>query len=228
MPTQGRTTSLAVLLSVIALSLAGCATPLLNQSELPPVAPPEETVHIKQSTEKIKPGEMLQFRLPEDPSAPVNGLYQVAADGTIALRDVGRLQVGDKTLEEARQMLPSVLSLNYAMQSMELTPYEFYLVRAKDEEVKRVIRVPLKDGDTVKDALRGAPPLAGMRIWISRRSHANPGREILVIDWRAITHGDNATNYKLRCGDYLMVADKPPSALQKLLDPGLSPSSSER
>ncbi len=81
------------------------------------------------------------------------------------------MQVAGKTLDEARQMLRSMLSLPYAMQTMELTPYEYYLVRVKDDEVKKVVRVPLKDGVTVKDALQPAPPPLGDKvIWINRPS----------------------------------------------------------
>ena len=35
-------------------------------------------------------------------------------------------------------MLRSVLSVAYAVQAIELTPYEFYMVRVKENEVRRV------------------------------------------------------------------------------------------
>ena len=232
MPTHGRTASTAVLFLSVAASLAGCTTPMMRQADLPAVGPPQETVHIKQATEKIKPGDMLQFRLPDEPAAPINGLYQVAEDGRITLRGEGHVQVAGKTLDEARQMLRGMLSLPYAMQTMELTPYEYYLVGAKDDEVKKVVRIALSDGVTVKDALsgRGVPPLGDKVIWVNRpgRTSKVAGSELLRVDWHAIGHGDNATNYKLRCGDYLFVADKQANALQRLLDPGLSPPSGEK
>jgi protein involved in polysaccharide export with SLBB domain len=222
MPIHGRTTSLAVLFFAVSTTLAGCTSSLFRQPELPVVAPPQETVHIAHATERIKPGDILRFRLPDEPAAAINGLYQVGPDGTIQLVGEGRVQVGDKTLDEARQMLRSVLSVAYAVQAIELTPYEFYMVRVQENEVRRVIRVPLKDGITVKDALQGAPPLADKLIWISRPSRPDQnsvGNETLRVDWRAITHGDAATNYKMRCGDYLFVAGRPISTLQRLLDP---------
>ncbi len=227
MSPSGRTTSLAVLLCTAAAALAGCSSPLvMRPSEPPSVSLPRDGVQVKQATERIKPGDMLQFRLPDEPRAAINGLYQVAADGTIQLTGEGRVQVGDKTLDEARQMLRSVLSVSYAVQSMELTPYEFYMVRVKESDVKKIVRVPLKDGTTVKDALQGAPPLAEKRIWITRPSPDKSGKdEFLTVDWQAITHGDMATNHKLRCGDYLFVGDKPISGMQRLFDPGLSPTS---
>jgi protein involved in polysaccharide export with SLBB domain len=227
MSPSGRTTSLAVFLFTAAAALAGCSSPLvLRPSEPPAVSLPRDGVQLAQATERIKPGDMLQFRLPDEPRAAINGLYQVAADGTIQLTGEGRVQVGDKTLDEARQMLRSVLSDRYALQAMELTPYEFYMVRVKESDVKRIVRVPLKDGTTVKDALLGAPPLAEKRIWITRPNPDKSGKdEFLTVDWQAITHGDMATNHKLRCGDFLFVGDKPLSGLQRLLDPGLPPTS---
>ena len=79
------------------------------------------------------------------------------------------MQVGNKTLDEARQMLRSVLSVSYAVQTMELTPYEYYMVRVKDDDVKKPIRVPLNDGVTVKDALQSVHSLLGDKIiWINR------------------------------------------------------------
>ena len=223
---KGRTTSLAILLFTAAAALAGCSSPLLTRSDdVPWVTLPREGVQMKQATDPIKPGEMLQFRLPDEPSAAINGLYQVAADGTIQLTGEGRVQVGGKTLDQARQMLRNVLSVNYAVQAMELTPYEFYMVAVKDGEVKNVLRVPLKDGTTVKDALqavRGVPPEAN--IWVSRPNRDKGGKdEYLTVNWKAVSHGDTATNHKLRCGDYVFVAQKPPSGLQRLFDPRSSP-----
>jgi protein involved in polysaccharide export with SLBB domain len=224
MPHRDRTISTVALLFSVLAALAGCTASLTRQPDLPSVAPPRESVHIAQATERIKPGDLLTFRLPDEPKAPINGLYQVAADGTIALTGEGRVQVGNKTLDEARQMLRSVLSVSYAVQTMELTPYEFYMVRVKGDDVKKPIRVPLKDGVTVKEALLGAPPLGDKIIWIRR---SNPGTsaadELLAVDWNSVNRDDKApTNYKLRCGDYLFVADKPPNLLQQLLDPGIT------
>ena len=64
----------------------------------------------------------------------------------------------------------------------------------------------------MKEALKGSPPLTDKLIWIARTGGDKPGgkEELLRVDWKAIPHGDSdATNYTLRCGDYLFVADQP-------------------
>ena len=70
-----------------------------------------------------------------------------------------------------------------------------------------------------------APAAGDKLIWISRPSRAGTknrsGTTTLRVDSHAITHGDTATNYKMRCGDYLFVAAQPTSGLQRLLDPRL-------
>ena len=131
----------------------------------------------------------------------------------------GRVQVAGKTLEEARLALRNALTVSYALQTIELTPYEFYMVRVTDNnEVRKLVRVPLKDGTTVKTALKGAPSLANKAIWIVRPGGDRSGKDqLLTVDWPGIERGSkDATDYTLRRGDYLFVADKPPNALERL------------
>ena len=43
------------------------------------------------------------------------------------------------------------MTVSYALQTIELTPYEFYMVKVMaNNEVRKLIRVPMKDGMTVK------------------------------------------------------------------------------
>jgi hypothetical protein len=106
-----------------------------------------------------------------------------------------------------------------------LTFYEYYMVRVKDEQVQKVVRVPLGEGATVKDALKGAPPLADKSIWITRNEPDSPGKDrVLWVDWSGITHGEkDSTNYPLQPGDYLFVADKPGLQLDRMLSGLVAP-----
>ena len=88
-----------------------------SQKTLTAISPPRETMRLAQATERIKPGDMLQFRLPDEPAAAINGLYQVAADGTIHLAGEG--PSGGR--QDARRGPPGVrdvLSLAYAVQRL--------------------------------------------------------------------------------------------------------------
>jgi protein involved in polysaccharide export with SLBB domain len=173
-----------------------------------------------QATDAIKVGDVLQFRLPDDSTASINGVYRVGADGSVELSGSGKVQVAGKTLEDARKTFRDALAISYAVQGFELNPCEYYMVRATANGVQKVLRVPLKEGTTVKDALRGAPSLASKVVWIARPTPGKPGRDqVLTVDWDGISRGDRkATNYALQSGDYIFVADEPVKGMGKLLD----------
>jgi protein involved in polysaccharide export with SLBB domain len=218
MPLTRRIASVVVPLCCFALLATGCAGPFTQKKALPTVEPPREQVRAAQAREPIKIFDVLQLRLPDEPTASINGIYQVAADGSIQLSSEGRVQVGGKTLDEARQAVRNALAISYAVQTIDLLPYEFYMVRVVDGAARKVVRVPLKDNITVKDALKGSPPLANKRIWIARPNPDKPGQDqVLTVDWKGITHGDkSATDYPMRAGDYLFVADPAAGGLGRL------------
>ena len=206
-----------VLLFGVVAATCGCATMFTSADRLPPVALPKDKVQVAQATDRIKAGDMLQLRLPDEPTAPLNNVYGVMPDGTITLPE-GRVGVAGKTLAEARLALCNALTVSYALQTIELTPYEFYMVKVMaNNEVRKLIRVPMKDGMTVKTALRGAPSLANKIVWIIRPGGDPSGKDqVLAVDWPGIEHGvKEATDYALRPGDYLFVADKPLTPLER-------------
>ena len=140
---------------------------------------------------RIQAGDRLKFYLPDDCKAAINNIYTVAADGTIEFPGEGRVQVAGKTLDEARQALRGALQVSYAVQTMELTLYAYNMVRVKDDEVVKVKSpLPLREGLTVKEALRGAPPLAGKTIWIVRPGGGNSSsNQVLAVDWSRVSKG---------------------------------------
>ena len=159
-------------------------------------------MRLAQANAKIKVGDMLEFRLSDDPAATINGVYPVAPDGTIHLAGEAPIVVTGKKLEEARQSIRDALAIGYALQRFELTYHEYYMVRAVDDKVQKVVRVALKNGATVKDALKGALPLANKDIWVARIDPEKPGTDhVFRVDWNAITHGDKSdTNYAAAVG----------------------------
>ncbi len=218
MRTRAGTVSTLVLLFGVVAATSGCATVFTAADTLPPVALPKDKVQVAQATDRIKVGDRLEMRLPDEPTTPLNAIYGVMPDGTIMLPGEGRVQVAGKTLEEARQALRNALTVSYALQTIELTPYEFYMVRVMaNNDVQKVVRVPMRDGITVKAALKGAPPLANKVVWIVRPGGDRSGKDqVLTVDWSGIERGDkDAKDFALQRGDYLFVAEKPPTALER-------------
>ena len=107
--------------------------------------------------------------------------------------------MGGKTLAQARQAIQEGLSIGYATQRFDLSYYEYYMVRVSGDQTRKLVRVPLRDGIKVKEALKGAPPLDNKLIWIAQTGGDKPRKEeLLRVDWKAISHGDSdATNYAL-------------------------------
>ena len=126
---------------------------------------------------------------------------------------------GCKTLDGAQKALRDALAISYAVQGFELSPREYYLVRANANGVQKVLRVPLKEGATVKNALRGAPSLSSKVVWIARQTPGKLGKDqVLPVDWDGISHGQSkATNYALQSGDYLFVGDEPVKGVSRLM-----------
>ena len=122
MRTRAGTLSTLVLLFGVVAATCGCATVFTSADTLPPVALPKDKVQVAQATDRLRGGDMLQLRLPDEPSAPLNAVYAVMPDGTIMLPGEGRVQVAGKTLEEARLALRNALTVSYALQTIELTP----------------------------------------------------------------------------------------------------------
>jgi polysaccharide export outer membrane protein len=78
--------------------------------------------------------------------------------------------------------------------------------------------VPITGSDTVLDALsavNGLSQVSSKKIWISRPSAKNPARgKILPVDYAAITkRGATATNYQIKPGDRVFIAEDKTIAL---------------
>lgn len=207
--------------------LIGCAGPLVHQRTVGFVDPPRDQLRASLATERIKVSDVLQFRLADGSTASATVNYQVGPDGAIHLSGHGKVQVAGKTLEEARQAVREALAASSAVQrAFELDPCEYYLVTVTAEGVQDLTRVPLRGTVTVKDALSGTPRLSSKMIWIARPV---PGRaagdstgsslrdHVLPVDWESVWRGeDTSTNYELRPGDWLFVADEPAKGVGRL------------
>ncbi len=156
---------------------------------------------------------------------PVTGEYLVAPDGTVNLRQYGKVSIMGKTVAEARAAIQRHLSqfLKSPEPSVEVRAYNskaFYVVTQGGSLGDSVRRLPVTGNETVLDALcqvNGLAPVSSKKIWIARPSAADSEQgTILPVDYDAITsRGATATNYQLFPGDRLFIADKKPAEEKK-------------
>ena len=118
-------------------------------------------------------------------------------------------RLGTETAEDAK--LPSI---------RDKEPKVYYVVVEFVEDnghvggFDRVLRLPVRDNETVLDAINHARDHEGglyqtrfKRIWISRPQAGTANADVrLAVDWSEITQG-RATNYKIHPGDRVFIEE---------------------
>ena len=158
---------------------------------------------------------------------PIAGVYLVAPDGTVNLRQYGTVHVAGRTLAEVHEVLARHLSqfLDAPDVAVDVAAYNskvYYLVTQGAGMGDNVRRLPITGNDTVLDAVShvgGLSAISSKKIWIARPAPGNVGCEqILPVEWDAIVQGGaTATNYQLLPGDRLFIAEDPAIALSTWL-----------
>jgi polysaccharide biosynthesis/export protein len=153
----------------------------------------------------------------------VTGEYLVAPDGIVNLRRYGIVQVMGKTIEEAaaaveKQLTKYFVSPDVSVEVKQYNSKVFFVITEGAGMGDNIRRVPITGSDTVLDALsavNGLSQVSSKRIWISRPSRTNPAKgKILTVDYAGITkRGATATNYQIRPGDRLFIAEDKSIAL---------------
>jgi hypothetical protein len=120
--------------------------PLAGQQSKPPDAP---------ATDLIKPGDWLHIEvIGTFPDAPIEGLYQVEANGKVALGPhYGRVQINGKTLEQAEEIVLEFLGRSLAAPKLQITRNDLppqparSAVRALERRVEKLEKkVPQEKG----------------------------------------------------------------------------------
>jgi len=148
---------------------------------------------------------------------PLTGVYLIAPDGTINLRQYGMLHVAGKTVAEIRLDLQKHLRQYFDSPevSVDVGAYNskvFYVITEGAGMGDNVRRVPITGNETVLDAVsmvNGLSQVSSAHVWVARPAPAGFGCEqILPVDYLAITQGGAAaTNYQILPGDRVYIAE---------------------
>jgi polysaccharide export outer membrane protein len=164
---------------------------------------------------------------------PISGVYLVAADGTVNLRQYGAVHVAGRTVAEIQEILQRHLGqfLDAPDVAVDVASYNskvFYLVTEGAGLGDSVRRLPVTGNDTVLDAISqvgGLSQVSSKQIWVARPAPGGVGCEqILPVDWDAITAGASSeSNYQLMPGDRVFIAEDKVSALTNFIAKLLGP-----
>jgi polysaccharide export outer membrane protein len=158
---------------------------------------------------------------------PVTERYLVGPDGTINLRQYGRVHVAGKTLVEVKLAIEKHLAQFFDSPevNVDVAGYNskvYYIITEGAGQGDNLVRVPITGNETVLDAIsqiRGLSQLSSKDIWIARPAPAQFGcQQILPVDWNAITKGGmTATNYQVLPGDRVYIAADETLAITALI-----------
>jgi len=158
---------------------------------------------------------------------PIEGVYLVAPDGTVNLRQYGVVHVAGRTVTEIQELLTRHLSqfLDAPDVAVDVSAYNskvYYVVTQGAGMGDNIVRLPITGNDTVLDAVSqvgGLSQVSSKKIWIARPAPGNVGCEqILPVEWDAVVQGGaTATNYQIMPGDRLFVAENGVIALTNWL-----------
>jgi polysaccharide export outer membrane protein len=162
----------------------------------------------------------------------IAGQHLVAPDGTVTLGIYGSVRIVGMTLPQAKFWIEQYLSqyLDEPEISIEVYAYNskvYYIVTQGAGLGDAVYRFPVTGNETVLDAIsqiNGLNQLTSKKIWIARPTDVPGQRQVLMVDWDAITAGASAnSNYQLLPGDRVFVAEDKMVALDNGLGKFLAP-----
>jgi len=164
----------------------------------------------------VSPGVSVQLARASG-TQPVTGEYLVSLDGTVNLRQYGRVELAGLTIAEATAALERHLSQYFDSPeaTVNVIAYNskvYYVITEGASLGDNIVRMPITGKETVLDALSqigGLSQLSSEKIWIARPTPGNLAYEqILPVNYTAITRGAaSATNYQILPGDRVFIAE---------------------
>ncbi|OWK43440.1 Outer membrane protein assembly factor YaeT precursor [Fimbriiglobus ruber] len=145
----------------------------------------------------------------------IPGQHIVRPDGTISLGSFGNVKVTGMTPPKIKAAIEKQLGRSLDKPEIEVevsacNSKYYYVVTDISGNGGQIVRVPSSGGEAVTDvvsSLGGAKAVVAKRMWVARQSGTE--RQILPVDWTAITRGQTGTNYQLLPGDRLFIVGKP-------------------
>ncbi|REK15748.1 MAG: hypothetical protein DWQ37_07985 [Planctomycetota bacterium] len=151
-------------------------------------------------------------------------------DGMLDFGDAGRLYVAGSTLPEIEQAVSKRLGTEDSDLRVDVTVYQqnshvYYLVTEGGDMGDSVSRFPFCVSETVLDVLSHVDSrgdLRGKRVWIARPCAELDGKDIVLpVNWtEAGNKTTEATNYRVRSGDRIFIADNTRRAAPMGDEPG--------
>lgn len=195
-------------LSVLAFVLSALPSAFaLNKPNLEP-----QTFRAESAGYVIEPPDILRIEVTGLPKKMpiVQGEHLVRPDGTVSLGSYGTVSVTGLSADDAQKAILKQVASQVKQKKrdnlqvkVEVSAYnsKVYYIITQGETEEQVRRVSMTGNETVLDALERNADLKGKRIWIAR-----PPKEILPVDWQAITErGITQTNYQILPGDRLYI-----------------------
>jgi polysaccharide export outer membrane protein len=154
---------------------------------------------------------------------PISGTFVVRPDGAVSLGTWGSVSVAGRTLEGAEQRIREHLTKARSADSnagelrviVDVHSYNsrrIYIITSSNGDGEQVLAVPFTGNATVLDALANSGLVESANkasIRVVRCAANSTIREILPVDWRAITQqGATTTNYRLQPGDRIYVTSE--------------------
>jgi len=202
-------TIVVILALGLTVSIALVLSAVVSESTEPSPYMSEDVQYFPPGPYRIGSPDVLHI---EARSQAMTGDYLVAPDGTINLRQYGSVQVGGKTVAEAKAAVDNHLaefleSPDVVVEVVGFNSKVYYIVAHGKELGDKVIRVPLTGDETVLDAV--AQVGSGETVWLIRRAPDNCSDVILPVDFDAIVQGGStATNYQILSGDRVFVIEE--------------------
>lgn len=158
---------------------------------------------------------------------PISGIYLVGPDGTVNLRQYGRVHVAGQSLAEVRERLEAHLGQfldapEVAVDVAQANSKSYYVITEGPGLGDSVQRLPFSGNDTVLDAvgqIGSLSQISGTDIWIARPAPGDTKcARIMPVDWEAVASGASTeTNYQILPGDRVFIAADKPTVLATMV-----------
>ena len=144
------------------------------------------------------------------------GEHLVRQDGNVTLGDYGSVPVVGLTIEQAKTRIEAHLSQFFQRPKVSVDVFsynskKYYIITQGAGLGDGVYPFPITGNETVLDAIsnvNGLGQVSSKRIWIARPTPEPGKRQILPVNWEAITaQASPATNYQILPGDRIFIAE---------------------